>query len=201
MNMKIKKVNKHADLYFKMSLKPVTKIPVAVKKKHRYYGLLPVHQRFAFQYCFFIHDQILSIIMDGEEQGIFSTSIPTKSDPKKLKDTEFKKWLNKNLWDISLFHFKACTLALLNDFVAYVYEAINISRKLKSQVTYALLRRPLKENLFYLELMLAKPEEFITQLYDTEQITPVDRVQKEEKIEIIKICTENIKIRFFTLQS
>jgi hypothetical protein len=46
-----------------------------------------------------------------------------------------------------------------------LFEALSCSRKEKLAVTFALLRKPLRENLLYLEWLLADPEELLTRFY------------------------------------
>ena len=51
--------------------------------------------------------------------------------------------------------------ALLSDFCHFVFEALSCSRKSKLTVAYSLLRKPFKDNLSYLEWLLAEPTVFI----------------------------------------
>jgi hypothetical protein len=49
---------------------------------------------------------------------------------------------------------------LLGDFLHYIYEALECSRKGKTTVAISLLRKPLKESLYVIEILSSDPEEF-----------------------------------------
>jgi len=55
---------------------------------------------------------------------------------------------------------------LLRDFLHYVYEALECSRKGKTTLTFSLLRKPLKESLFVLEVLSADPLGFAQRFRD-----------------------------------
>jgi hypothetical protein len=57
--------------------------------------------------------------------------------------------------------FKAVTNALVGDFCDYIAEALHASEEGRLAVTYTLLRKPLQDNLFYLEWLLADPGDFL----------------------------------------
>ena len=73
------------------------------------------------------------------------------------------KWMEQNGYgtEVKLLYYKQICAALLSDFLHFVYEALQCSRKGKLTVTYALLRKPLKDNLFLLEWLLARPKDFL----------------------------------------
>ena len=57
--------------------------------------------------------------------------------------------------------FRACVNALLGDSCHFLYEALRCSEKGKLTVCFTLLRKPLRENLLYLEYLLYDPNRFV----------------------------------------
>lgn len=184
-----------------ISPNPITYFRTPVTKKHKFFGWLPRELRFPFEYSFFLHDQIASLIVNGEQGGQFVHEVNVKKFPKKINDDQVMCWLEQNGYqvDACLISYKMATLGLLSDFATFIYESLSCARKLKSTVAYAMLRRPLKDNLYYLELMLADPEEFVKQfnLQKNNSITPVERISKERKIELISDSLLVYKNQFF----
>lgn len=80
---------------------------------------------------------------------------------------------------------------MLSDFLHFVYEALQCSAKGKLTVAYALLRKPLKENLFYFEWLLADPEEFMHRFTQglVEEIAIPGSLSREERVRIIQEAT------------
>jgi hypothetical protein len=101
------------------------------------------------------------------------------------------EWLENNGYKLTVYeiYYKQIFVALLSDYCHFIYEALRTSKRGKLTVTYSLLRKPLKENLFYFEWLLADPREFITN-FDSGLIHTIELskyVPKEKKIEIKKI--------------
>jgi len=124
------------------------------------YGRIPEELHFSHNFCFFLHDQLVSTIKEGSVADIFSISFKT-AEPitEGLTGEELFAWMEKNGFreEILLLYYKQLTAALLSDFLNFTFEALKCSAKGKLTVSYALLRKPLKENLFYLEWLLADP--------------------------------------------
>lgn len=72
------------------------------------------------------------------------------------------EWLDNNEYhDVALSQFTSHVFfSLLKDFCYYIYESISCSKRGKVTVAYSLLRKPLRDNLLYLEWLLADNEEF-----------------------------------------
>lgn len=184
----------------KLSPKPVTFTPVTVSKKHSFYGWLPRKYYLSFHYCFFLHDQILSIIQHGEKEGIFSHKLEIKQDIDHSTEN-ILEWLNFNGYQIDscLFTYKVTALGLISDMMGFVYESLSCARKLKVQIAYSLLRRPLKDDLFYLELMYADMVYFLEEFlfkYDG-PVKPIERFPKETKIQLISESLKKYDNQFF----
>lgn len=58
--------------------------------------------------------------------------------------------------------------SLLADMLNFIYESLNTIKKGKITVSLALLRKSFRDNLLYLEWLLAEPQEFIDMVYNQE---------------------------------
>jgi hypothetical protein len=92
----------------------------------------------------------------GEKGGIFLTRLELK-DPEDVKALEAAEdvfaWLEstRSAEERVTVLMKTIFPAVFSDALHFIYEALETSRKAKLSVTYALLRKPIQENLFILE--------------------------------------------------
>lgn len=125
-------------------------------------NFIPEEYKFAHEYCFFLHDLLANIVVVGEQEKIFHHRFKLK-DPEHVKQLEGKsgeelaEWMETNGYAAEFYETnrRQIIVALLSDFCHFIYEALECSRKGKLTVSFALLRKPLKENLFYFEWLLA----------------------------------------------
>lgn len=129
---------------------------------------LPEKYKFNHMYSFFLHDQLVDIIINGERKKKFNVKV--KFDDRKLinqfknlKGEKLYKWLRKNGFEdeLGMLIFKQIYVAVLSDFCHFIHTALKCSEKGKLSVTYSLLRKPLKDHLFILEWLLANPNDFL----------------------------------------
>lgn len=98
-----------------------------------------------------------------------------------IKDTEHKNleenasedalhWLKDNGYHKEMYEFgkRHILCSLVTDFCHYMFESFNCAAKMKPAVAYALLRKPLRDNLAYIEWLRVNPEELIDKLMDSE---------------------------------
>jgi hypothetical protein len=129
---------------------------------------LPAKFRFSHDYALFLHDILAQIVVHGERAGLFVSEFELK-DHDQAED--FSATPPEAIWDWLEAHgyheeireiiYRQVIAALLSDFCHFVFEALSCSRKGKLTVAYSLLRKPFKDNLFYLEWLLADPSGFI----------------------------------------
>lgn len=171
------------------------------QEKLQYFKYLPKKYWFSHQFCFFLHDQLVQIIASGERDRIFNVTIQFKDKEefekfqkatKKLSGEKFWNWLENNGYEeiaYSLTYRQICA-ALISDLCHFVYEALDCSKKEKLTVTYALLRKPFKENLFYLEWLLTDPEDLLRKFHfngiESLIVSGVGAISPQKKKEIIK---------------
>ncbi|EMJ90555.1 hypothetical protein [Leptospira alstonii] len=121
--------------------------------------------------AFFFHDAMLSTIHDLEKNGILSTKlefndketseefskIPKKDTFRFLEERDKKDELYELITKLS-YH------SLLSDMLHFIYESLKCSEKGKLTVAYAILRKPFKESLFYLEMLATNHIDFYERL-------------------------------------
>lgn len=129
---------------------------------------LPDKYKFSHEFCFFLHDQLVEALKSGEKASIFHHEIKMNPDEiaaiEELSGDDLLTWLEQNghkdlVW---VLYYKQICAALISDMLHFVYEALQCSKKGKLTVAYALLRKPFKENLFYLEWLLGDPGGFLS---------------------------------------
>jgi hypothetical protein len=162
---------------------------------------------FNHNYCFFLHDQLANIIVSGEKEGIFSGvkyEIKESSHIDELNSRagiELTEWMENNGYKdvLTCVYYKQICVALLTDMCHFIYEALKCSEKGKLTVTFALLRKPLKDNLFYLEWLLADPKDLLDRFLssDPEQLR-VDKLLRKRKTEIIAEAINQTRKRWLS---
>jgi hypothetical protein len=127
---------------------------------------LPPHHALSHDVCFYLHDTLVSYLHAAIEEKLFDVNVPSLAveevaQMRGLTGEALADWLAANRPSVSaeLIRRQSC-IALASDAVNFLFEALSCSEKGKLTVTFALLRKPLKENLFLLELLLGNPERF-----------------------------------------
>lgn len=156
---------------------------------------LPKKFEFSHQYALFLLDMMTDIIVQGEAAGIFA-NVTIKFKNKKQAE-EFEKldmtggalcdWLIANGFETQwcVLQYKQLIVAVLSDMCHFFYEALSCSERGKLTVAYALLRKPLKQNLFVLECLLADPGSFVVGFH-RRKITELMKEFEDKRKEIIK---------------
>lgn len=176
---------------------PTKKERTKKQENSKYFKYLPKKYWFSHQFCFFIHDQLAQIISSGERDGIFNVTIKFKDKElvkiiQKMSGEQLFDWLENNGYEDIVYEltFRQLCVALLSDLCHFVYEALDCSKKVKLTVTYALLRKPFKENLFYLEWLLTDPEGFLRKFHlvgiKSLALSGFEAISSDKKKEIIK---------------
>ncbi len=158
------------------------------------YGHLPHEYHFSHSFCFYLHDQLVAALKSGEEAKIFDVKLISDHKlPEGLAGDSLFEWLTDNghrsvILDM---YYRQITAALLADMLHFLYESLRCSAKGKITVSFALLRKPLKENLFYLEWLLAAPAEMLTAFEDQRpSAKSINLLSDVRKKEIIRAAVE-----------
>ncbi len=164
----------------------------------RYYNGLPENYWDKQNFCWYIHDIILSIFNNCIENNRMDYEIKFKN---KLHAQEFETsedifdWLYKNGYgnNADIILGKRIFHAILADMLNFIYESLNTIEKGKITVSLALLRKPLRDNLLYLEWLLGSSKEFIKLVNNSEiDKYAIENVNKHKKINIIKNAINKI---------
>ncbi|MCK5199257.1 MAG: hypothetical protein KAR21_12945 [Spirochaetales bacterium] len=145
----------------------------------------------SFTYCFFLHDRIVDVIVIGEKYDMFNEAIAFKNEEhaqelQKLNNgDEIVNWMHDNKYEKELnsLYLIQVFVALISDFCHFLFEALTISAKGKTTVAFALLRKPLKDNLFILENLLVNKKDFFNEFHDEAGFLNLanDKRSKDEK--------------------
>jgi len=151
---------------------------------------LPTQYRFSHEYSVLLNQQLEHLINYGVQNKVYSIHIEL-SDKKQseefsaLNSTEIFDWLNNNGYRSHLEKMILMSLypALISDMFLFIDEALNCLEKGRLTTAYSLFRKPLRDNLFYLEWLLVEPTNFAGMFYDKEPTEFVlDRMLREEKV-------------------
>ena len=131
---------------------------------------LPPRHSFAHSYCFLLHDALGRMVVNATKEMFWETlELSVLPEDARKEFTESKMvgarlidWLEENgqrdfverLYEKRVIH------ALVIDACSFIYEALRCSEKGKLAITFALLRKPLRENLLVLELLLGDRARF-----------------------------------------
>ncbi len=129
--------------------------------------LLPAHEL-----CFLHHDILVELLRSGEEEGSFSQRFQFRDDAEReaFEDSaDVFEWFERTGrgQDRAAFLRRTVFPALLSDLLHFVYEALESSRKAKLNVAYALIRKPIQENLFLMEIIAADVDQFTEHLVNS----------------------------------
>jgi hypothetical protein len=129
--------------------------------------LLPHRYRFAHDYSIFLYDLIVAKLKAGIDARIFDVRFSlTKRQRRQMSGLEGEQlytWLEQNYgWGLTAeMDYKLVMRGLLTDLTSFVLEGLRASAKGKTTVAYVLFRKPFRDNLFYLEWLLADAEGFL----------------------------------------
>ena len=118
---------------------------------------LPAYLVPAHEICLFHYRVLVELIRSAEKHGSFKHGLDFRDE------ADLLEWLARRSQDDERATFLRRTIfpALLTDFLQFLYGALGNSRAGSLNVTYALLRKPLQENLFLLETIAADIDEFV----------------------------------------
>lgn len=141
----------------------------AISLKERAETVFPSHFQPAHDLCLYHHDVLLHLLKRGEEEKSF---VPTftfrdEADRKAFAEADdVFQWLGRTRApsERAVLLRRVVFPAVLSDFLHFVYEALETSRKGKLTVSYALIRKPLQDALFVFEAMADNLEDFAGKL-------------------------------------
>jgi len=168
------------------------------KKQLRYVSYLELDRLIAIperhwpahEFSFYLHDQLLHMLTQYEEGDAHNLVVQafmeaTKGQEDKFEGVDILEFLKKNDLVRPYEHhiLSHVTLAVVRDMLHFIYEALSAFEKRKFSVGFSLLRKPLKEHLFFLCWVLADKEDFISRFEGNNHQT-LNNVGKERKLEL-----------------
>jgi hypothetical protein len=165
----------------------------------------------ARDYSIFLNNLIASTYNSAVDAKIFDHKIDFESPQKAKKFVrklsewsrdEYQKYFinQKKHGDLYFIAIKNVIRAVLLDYHQFIFEALENIKKGQLTVAYTLLRKPLKENLFILEWIVADSFEFFKRFNfdDSRSYSPLMlQCDKEFLRSIIKNAIHNIEINSF----
>jgi hypothetical protein len=132
------------------------------------HAIMPEPFEAAHHLCLTLHDVMAELLRSAELSGAFEYRVSiTASEIERFRSNpDVFDWIESNGRD----HERAPLLRarvfpyLLSDLLHFVFEALRAARKGKLSVAFALLRKPLQESLYLLELIAVDPEAFADKL-------------------------------------
>jgi hypothetical protein len=129
---------------------------------------LPRRYELAHELCFYLHATLVGYLQFAIREHLFDVTIvgvlpEEEQQIASLRGDALLAWLEQNgrrevLTDLA---YRNAFRALLGDACDYIYEALRCSEKGKLTVAFSLIRKPLRENLLYLEYQLADRDAFV----------------------------------------
>jgi hypothetical protein len=165
--------------------------------------LLPADYWAAHEFCFFLHDKILGVLAEYDSHGV--QNIVTEAFRKVIVDAKKEKEFDginllaymkeRNLIKPYKYHIIShAVMALTSDMLHFLYEALKCLEKRKLSVAFSLLRKPLKEHLFFLSWILADEDDFISR-FECNNYNSFDVFSKEQRLDIIKNSISKLYVK------
>ena len=166
-------------------------------------GLIPEKYWKAHEFCFYLHDQVANIAVEYELSEIADFTIDelyraAASQGHTLEEDFDYLALLRDTPDLSpayRHHLSShLIISLTYDLLNFLFEALRCLEKRKFTVAFALLRKPLKENLLFLAWILADEAEFIAK-FEANTYNNLKGVQPEKRIQIFDRAVEMLPMR------
>jgi hypothetical protein len=130
---------------------------------------LPEEFHRAHHLCFVNHDILAELLRSGEAHGSFAERFTFRDGADRLafeQSADVFEWFERTARTQERNSFLRRTVfpALLSDFLHFIFECLDTSRKAKLSVSYSLLRKPIQENLFLLEVIATDLDLFASHL-------------------------------------
>lgn len=149
-------------------------------------------------YLIYCNDVLVRWIKWFDEKNLSSVSIQFKdeSEAQSFQNTaeaDIMEWLKNNGYEQEMYELsrRHILCSLVTDFCHYMLESFTCASKMKPAVAYALLRKPLRDNLAYIEWLRVNPKELIDKLmYAEPEEYDLSRAKDVKKSRIEQISRE-----------
>ncbi len=162
-------------------------------------ALIPLRQHTHHEFCFFLHDVMVSLLREAEAHRVsvvkYTFKDAAEAEAFEKRDDPISFFIESGRRDLaSQITLNQVTLALYADLLHFLHDALKALEKRKFAVAFTLLRKPLKQNLMFATWMCADEQDFFTQL----ERSPADYMEekdlpKDRRIELLKKSIERIE--------
>lgn len=165
--------------------------------------MLPKTYWTAHEFCFYLHDKLVALLNEYDAHGVqdtvanaFYEAAEQHGKSEELEDVDLISYMKEQgLVEPYKLHIAShVVMALTADMLHYLYEALICLEKRKFSVAFTLLRKPLKEHLFFLSWVLADENDFIRR-FETDNHISFSRISKEKKIGIIEKAISKLHVK------
>lgn len=155
--------------------------------------------------CAIIYDQLTEMYVRDNYKELSLTEIVLNDNGKNNKELKKGKmhildWLRQNELnhEIEIVITKRILIAMIHDFINFIFESMDCAKHGKMSVAYALLRKPFTDELLIFEQLLVKRHEFINRLYflgNPKDYDPSDKAIDKKKI--IELAVKELRLNPF----
>lgn len=153
------------------------------------------------EFCFYLHDQLVNLLLQYENSGIHNSvieAISTVSEQHNidLKDFDIIKFLKEINDEEPYKHhiFSHVIMGLTSDMLHFLHESLKCFEKHKISVAFSLLRKPLKEHLLFLSWILADENDFLKR-FEANNYKSLSGLGKEKQLDILKKATSKVIVK------
>jgi hypothetical protein len=149
---------------------------------------LPPEFKLGHDLAFVLHDLLAEHIVEGERAGLLWFEVPLNrpEDAKTmegLQGEDFWHWCEANGYRhiLDQYSYRNLIFGLLSDMCHFLYEGLKCSEKAKLSVAFSNFRKPLQDNLFYLEWILADWPGFLARFQQGPEHIDPSKLEKDIK--------------------
>jgi hypothetical protein len=153
---------------------------------------IPLKHRAAHEFCFRTHDQMTDLLVQYEQSGVqhwVSDAVQKALDEQidGPDEVDLVQLLKSDGLERPYKHYIVCrlVLSLTSDLLHFIYEALSCFEKRKFSVGFALLRKPLKENLLFLAWILGDTNDFISR-FEANNSKTLGGTLEPQRLEILR---------------
>jgi hypothetical protein len=154
-------------------------------------ALLPTKYWSHHEFCFYLHDQMTHLLVQYEASGVHNLVLDSfkkvRAEHQNLdSDVDILSLLREKDLDPLYRHHVVShlVLGLTSDMLHFLYEALTCLEKRKFAVAFALLRKPLKENLIFLSWLLGSESDFLTR-FEKDNYTTLNGLDSGRRQQIL----------------
>ncbi|MFA6630147.1 MAG: hypothetical protein WCS55_10350 [Sulfuricurvum sp.] len=173
---------------------------IGILEEHRL-ALIPSKYWAAHEFCFFLHDKLVHLLLEYEKSDVHNTVINAfenaiNENGKDFEDFEILDFMKKNeLLEPYKHHILShAVMGLTSDMLNFLYESFSCFEKRKFSVAFSLLRKPLKEHLLFLSWILADEDDFITR-FEANNHNSFSGISKEFRLELMKKAISKLHVK------